>query len=594
VRIQGVQLKGLRIPPGEHRLDLDAGYNVVLAGAAASALLQLLVSLLYPDVALGGAGDAAQREGPRDAQSAHGLAPDTALAILGLAGKSENYRIVADLGLGRVALARYAAGEQRYERIARDAESVGSRLRQLGLPELRSFLHLHVIDAPREAPSPELLAAPQVAPLARVSAAEPEPGAPVEDRIDEDEAKRLWSLRDRVERLALDLEAIGQELEAAPWLAPFAASRDFQRQAGRLRSLQDDREREQAELDGSRSALTAERERLASAPRGFGRPRRIAWVCAVASAGLGALLGGVAATLGYLLAGLSLLCAGALSLAASRAQRQLGVLDARLVALRVKEGSLESPLPADLQQLERVAAEHSLALDDLRRQVSDFRRLERRRQELRGELEAAQRELTPERRRQLEAFEAALRSRPSAAPPVAAAPPARPRPPRNPLAIDLAAARGVQPDQLVAEAATGARRSVLEVREALGPVLPLYLRALSSGRCNQLVWVEGEGCCAERDNGRVVSLGALDAAERARAILALRLALLEVLGPALRVPLLVGPGETPRGDGDAARLARALSRLGGAVQIVHFLDADAAPAWCAEVRCKPIAVRRES
>jgi hypothetical protein len=258
-----------------------------------------------------------------------------------------------------------------------------------------------------------------------------------------------------------------------------------------------------------------------------------------------------------------------LGLLAQGARRRLGVIDARLVGLRVKENSLASPLPDDLQQLERLAAEHAASLDELRRWVADYRRLERRGVDLRAELEQTRRELTPERLRLLEEFEAARGApRPAAAArPRAAEPPAE----RDGIAVDRAASQGVPPEQLLALAAAGARRSHAEVRELLGPVLPLYLRALTHGRCSQLLWLEEDDWYVERsDGGRRLPLRTLEPAERTRVSLALRLALLEVLAPSLRVPLLVGPAAELGGEEDALPLARALARLGSVLQVIHF------------------------
>jgi hypothetical protein len=62
----------------------------------------------------------------------------------------------------------------------------------------------------------------------------------------------------------------------------------------------------------------------------------------------------------------------------------------------------------------------------------------------------------------------------------------------------------------------------------------------------------------------------LPLAERARIGVALRLALLEVLAPALRLPLLVGPGASGAGEEEDRVLARALARLASRTQVIQF------------------------
>jgi hypothetical protein len=59
-------------------------------------------------------------------------------------------------------------------------------------------------------------------------------------------------------------------------------------------------------------------------------------------------------------------------------------------------------------------------------------------------------------------------------------------------------------------------------------------------------------------------------AERARIGIALRLALLEVLAPAQRLPLLVGPGASGASEDEDRVLARALARLSARTQVIQF------------------------
>jgi hypothetical protein len=97
------------------------------------------------------------------------------------------------------------------------------------------------------------------------------------------------------------------------------------------------------------------------------------------------------------------------------------------------------------------------------------------------------------------------------------------------------------------------------------------VRALTMGRFTRLVPTAGEGWCAERAPGSALfPLASLDPGERDEIALALRLGLLEVLAPALRLPVLVGP-ELPAWTGDRARvLGRAFRRLGGVTQVVQL------------------------
>jgi hypothetical protein len=213
----------LRIPAGEQRLEFEPGYNVVLAGDAASAVLRLLTALLYPEEALA------------TFRAEHGGSEASGRAILALADQSEAYRVVADLAFDRIALARFGPAARRYERLALGAAPVADRLRTLGRPEFRSFLDLHWL-GPFGA-QVDLLAG------ARPRRDAPQDGGPLgggdpglgspglatgAEVLDPEEVKKLDALRERLPLLEREREDLQRQLArvpgSLPWQGPWTSS----------------------------------------------------------------------------------------------------------------------------------------------------------------------------------------------------------------------------------------------------------------------------------------------------------------------------------------------------------------------------------
>jgi hypothetical protein len=527
MRIHAVHLKGLRFLPGEHRLDLDPGYNLIVAGTAAPRLAELLVSLFHCDDDL--------RDGAFGVESRTGTRVDLSLAF-----GADAYRLILDLEHARVVLARYDAATRQYARVGQGAQ-VSVHLGGLGLPEravLRT-LHCHG-DASGASAAAEAEAASELTP---------------------EERERLKLLRDARERLARiesDLESATRELGRKASLA--SLSDDFDVRAERYRAQSELRAREMAAVERSRRLLLDERNQL----RGVPRAQRSGLWLGLALTGSGTLAGALlgAALYGIALAGLGL--AGFFWLATRIARRRLGRLEARLSALRVKERSVEQSF--DLETRDVIAVLEALGLrtlDDLKLEVADYRGLLSRVEQLSGDRDEARRLFSRAAQEELEELErfAVEGVRPLA---VGDAPPRRASPWVEP-----------DPELLLRAAERASGRPAADIRERLAPSLPLYLRLLSDAHYTQMRRGDDFRWYVRRDDqGELRALDDLADAELAQVTLAFRLAILEGLAPTLRLPLLLGP--QPGSDAKSAvALARALRRLSGVIQVVQVVsDAD--------------------
>ena len=527
MRLHAVHLKGLRFLPGEYRLDLDPGYNVVVAGAAAPRLAELLVSLFHCDEEL--------RDGAFGAERLAG-----ARAGLSLAFGADAYRLIADLEQGRVVLARFDAVTQQYVRVGQGAQ-VSGHLRSLGLPERAVLRALHCHG---DATSPGASAAPG-------------DGA---SELGPEERERLKLLRDARERLARiesDLESATRELGRKASLAPLA--QEFDVRAERFRIQTELRDRESAAVDQSRRLLLDERNQLRGVPR---TRRRGLWL-GLALAFSGAL---AASLLGAALYGISLVGVGLaafFSLATRVARRRLGRLEARLSALRVKERSVEQSFAEETRDVSGVLSSLGLAsIDDLKLEVADYRGLLSRVDQLGGDRDEARRIFSRAVQEELEELERFSAEGSRAA-----------------LVAGEASVRAspwvpADPDLLLRAAERASGRPAADIRERLAPSLPLYLRLLSDTRYTQMRRCDDLSWQVRRDEqAEYRGLDELSDADFALTALAFRLAILEGLAPALRLPLIVGPIAPADGDAKSATtLARALRRLSGALQVVHVVS----------------------
>jgi hypothetical protein len=386
----------------------------------------------------------------------------------------------------------------------------------------------------------------------------PGEGAPA---LGPDARERLKLLRDARERLARiesDLESATRELGRKASLAPLA--QDFDARADQHRAQNELRDREQAAVEQARRLLLDERNQLRGVPRAQRSGLWLGLVLALSGALAGALLGAALYAISLVGVGLAVF----FSLAARVARRRLGRLEARLSALRVKERSVEQSFADETREFGSVLSSLGLAsLDDLKLEVADYRGLLSRVDQLTGDRDEARRLFSRAAQEELEELERLSAEGPRAALVVGEAPPGRPSPwvPAD-------------PDLLLRAAERASGRPAAHIRERLAPSLPLYLRLLTDARYTQmrrgsdLAWQVRCG----GEQAEYCGLDELSDADFADVALAFRLAILEGLAPALRLPLLVAPSEPGSDAKRATALARALRRLSGALQIVHVVS----------------------
>jgi hypothetical protein len=129
------------------------------------------------------------------------------------------------------------------------------------------------------------------------------------------------------------------------------------------------------------------------------------------------------------------------------------------------------------------------------------------------------------------------------------------------------------PEALVEATSRVLGRSEAEIRARLGPVLPVYLRALSTGTFTNARASDGGGWLLRGAARDEQPFAELPERERELVRLAVQLALLEALAGDRRVPLLVGPDLPARGEAEQRALARAFKRLASVVQVVQVVTA---------------------
>jgi hypothetical protein len=597
MRIHGIHVQGLRSPQGRHELAFEPGYNVVVfpGDGQALGLSRLLAALLYPDVTLAD---------PAVWDALGG--GDRARAGLALSFGPDAYRLIADFEQRRVALARYDARKQDYDRVANDLDEIGRLLRAAGLPRYDVFQDFHqcgesdAAAAPirRDDPDDDGATAPmiQAVPVSAPTRA-PEPPAeddlptvPVVEPPDPQRLKELRALRDRVAALDRDCDAARAAVAERGALGEVLEGLDEHLEGYRNAAMQ--REGAMAQVEEQRRVLLDERNQLQTVPEN----QRAGLVMSVGLAFAGGIVATVASTL--LLTALSALL-GVLGvgiavftlLSPRLAQRKVGNVEAKLSSLRVKERTIERRFESQTAEITGLLKALKLAtIDDLEQAVEDYRRANARVGELETKRTRARATFTPELANELRALEEQA-ERAAAAKPrtkvVEARPPDVPAsarmvrvvkevpvepvaPPPAPVQIARAAP---SPNLLMKLGEASTRRPAGEVRSLLATSLPIYLKALTDGR-----WTEGrrldDGTWGVRgtERGSLRSVDELPAGDLPRVSLAFRLALLEVLSPALRVPLIAGPSLALPGSDPS--LARALRRVARAVQVIQVVVED--------------------
>ena len=596
MRIHGVHFQGIRAPQGEHRIAFDPGYNVAIAGAPdeARALLHLLEALLYPSpdrIRFARAGEQLPRAG------------------LSFSFGSDAYRVILDFEKGRLLLGRYESGADTWQRMTTDAAETSRALAALGLPSREDFERLHLLAAGVHEGQPAREGTPEdTARAAAQPAREPKPEPAKKQpapRWRDQELERaklqarlriLRSARERYLTLEREEKVLASELEGRSVLADGLDELDVRLE--RFRTQNDTRGEELSTVEGARRALLNERARLAGVPQAQ-MPGM--WL-GVALGAAAALAGSVVAPVFYVLGVVGAATALFGLLIARSARRRMGRVEARLAALRVREASIERRFESETSSVRTLVRALELdSIDEIQREATDYRRLLGRAEAIRRDLDEARVAFPAEAEDEIQQLERRMDdpnpevARVEEVAPVSAAEPAVEAPleadaggasektpklvgeepflgepstdPRTPF---LAEAARISLEPLLRAAQKSSSRPESEIREALRPVLPIYLRAITGGLYTRAWYHPGDGWHFRRE-GEAERVPFRDAppGDRARVATAFRLALLETLAPGLRVPLVVGPGLDALDQDERTTLARAIARVGAAVQVIQ-------------------------
>ncbi len=580
MRIHGIHVQGLRAPTGQHRLRLDPGYNVLLTRdeQGGAGLVALLSAFLYPRTDLG------NLELWRDPAS--GLPSRAGLAF---ASEPDVFRLIMDLDKQRLVLGRHDPASNEYQRVSTDLGEIEACLRAAGLPSRDEFMTLQLCKGlaaaePEPTPPPELPPSPPRLPHAELAAERERlqqelSQAQSAQRERAAAERRVGELRERRDRLAV-LEREHQALTAEVQRRAKLGS-EIEELDGRLNGWRDEEAqlgRERANIEHSRRELLDERTALRRIPARQALPLWIGLILAV----LGSLAGFAGHPLFYVFGPLGAATVLGALFISRNARRRMGTIEARLAALRVRERGLERNFElhsAPLRELMESAGVSTL--EELAQRSSDHHELVGRANEVERELTETLNEL-PKVEQELRQFEALL------AAPVDLPDPAEIRENLAQLsklevalpAADVVPRQALAPrvrgrpnalDRMVRAAALASGRSEAEVFTRLTSIVPVYLRALSLGQFTQVERREFEGWLLRTQAaGETVRYQDLPDAQRFSVELGFRLSLLEIMAPALNVPLVLGP-TLPVEQGEArVAMARALHRLSNAVQVIHI------------------------
>ena len=580
MRIHGIHVQGLRAPTGQHRLRLDPGYNVLLTRdeQGGAGLAALLCAFLYPRTDLG------NLELWRD--PAAGLPSRAGLAF---ASEPDVFRLIMDLDKQRLVLGRHDPASNEYQRVSTDLGEIEACLRAAGLPTRDEFMTLQLCQGlaapePEPTPRPELPPSPARLPhadlaaervrlqqeLSQAKSAQRERAA-AERRVGE-----LRQLRDRLAVLEREHQGLTSEVQRRA-----ESGSEIEELNGQLKGWRDEEAqlgRERANMEHSRRELLDERTALRRIPARQALPLWIGLILAV----LGSLAGFAGHPLFYVFGPLGAATVLGALFISRNARRRMGTIEARLAALRVRERGLERNFELHSVPLRELMESAGVGtLEELAQRSSDY-------QDLVGRANEVERELTetlnalPKVEQELRQFEALL------AAPVDLPDPAEIRENLAQLsklevalpAADVVPRQALAPrvrgrpnalDRMVRAAALASGRSEAEVFTRLTSIVPVYLRALSLGQFTQVERREFDGWLLRTQAaGETVRYQDLPDAQRFSVELGFRLSLLEIMAPALRVPLVLGP-TLPVEQGEArVAMARALHRLSNAVQVIHI------------------------
>jgi hypothetical protein len=313
------------------------------------------------------------------------------------------------------------------------------------------------------------------------------------------------------------------------------------------------------------------------------------WI-GVALSVLGTLAGLAGHTLFYLFGLLGAATTVGALFVARNARRRMGTVEACLAALRVRERAVERDFESESAPVRELMQGLGVStLDELARHAADYRGLLARAKELEQELGETRKvfpEKADEELRHLEqtlgtlagapdpdeirsALAALSDSNPASSDAVGQGPEGVSDSKPAPRGLSSADTGG--PDEMTRAAALVTGRTDAEILKRLDPTLPVYLRALSMGSFTKAHRSELDGWLLSGEpRGEVVRYEELPAPQQFAVHLAFRLAILETIAPDLSIPLLVGPRLSLDVDEQKLALARALRRLGSAVQVIQI------------------------
>jgi hypothetical protein len=526
MRLHALHVRGLSAPPGAQGIPLRGAYSLVTGRARSlDALLEVLLALLRPERALR---TLTALEDPR--------ADENARAVLTFRAGAQVYRAAADPERERLILARHDEAEDRFVRVATGSQEVDRALVELGRPRGDLFERLCVVSrGPDAPPASAVVAEGRAAPRPPTIGERAADRAAPRGEVDEFEAEERRLMKE-LERFA-PLLAAGDELES---------------RLQRYRALRADCERGLVAVERTRREALEQQSRLEKVPA---TQTRWLWLGALLTIAGGAggylvdpLVGSVAAV------GIATLVTALLITRSSR--RRVGRLEARLAALRVREGSLQQRLEEEAPHVRELVLALGLEeVDELEGAAASARQLSLRLEEVHRLLEDARGSGSPP------SFEPLAEVEPDPADTAPTLVASIPPPPDEEDRFEA--------ERLIDGVAGWTDRASSDVCDEIRSCLPLYLNAVARS-------LGGELPVDEAGIGSLLSPGgtlALDSEDRFRVTLAIRLALLERLAPDHRLPLLVGPLPAASESG-RSNLGRAFARVASVTQVVQFAEVD--------------------